>query len=94
MAIKISNTTVVNDSRELQNIASLDSVTVTTFKNAGIGGTTFVKKTANYTITLRSTKMASLLIPLLVLLPLPCQLAQPSGCRFRSLMVQIGAPTT
>ena len=49
MAIKISNTTVVNDSRELQNIASLDATTITTLKNAGIGGTTFTKKTANYT---------------------------------------------
>lgn len=49
MAIKISNTTVVNDSRQLQNIASLDATTITTLKNAGIGGTTFTKKTANYT---------------------------------------------
>jgi hypothetical protein len=30
MAIKISNTTVINDSRELQNIASLDATTIST----------------------------------------------------------------
>jgi hypothetical protein len=38
MAIKISNITVVNDSRGLENIASLDANTVATFQAAGIGG--------------------------------------------------------
>lgn len=34
MAIQISGTTVINDSRELQNIATLDSTTTTTITNA------------------------------------------------------------
>ena len=38
MAIKVSGTTVVNDSRELQNIATLDSTTTTTISNAVGGG--------------------------------------------------------
>lgn len=33
MAIKIGGTTVVNDSRGLQNIASLDATTITTLEN-------------------------------------------------------------
>lgn len=38
MAIKISGTTVVNDSRQLQNIASLDSTTAATIGAAAGGG--------------------------------------------------------
>ena len=37
MAIQISGTTVVNNSRQLQNIGSLDSTTLATFNAAGIG---------------------------------------------------------
>lgn len=37
MAIQISGTTVVNNSRELQNIASIDNTTLTTLNAAGIG---------------------------------------------------------
>lgn len=37
MAIKVQNITVVSDSRELSNIASLDANTVTTLRNAGLG---------------------------------------------------------
>jgi hypothetical protein len=38
MAIKVNGTTVINDSRALQNIASVDSTTVTALGNAGVGG--------------------------------------------------------
>lgn len=38
MAIKVNGTTVINDSRALQNIASVDSATVTALGNAGVGG--------------------------------------------------------
>ena len=38
MAIQISGTTVVNDSRQLQNIASLDSTTTATIASAAGGG--------------------------------------------------------
>jgi hypothetical protein len=40
MAIQISGTTVVNDSRQLQNIASLDSTTAATIGAAAGGGVT------------------------------------------------------
>lgn len=49
MAIKVSNTTVINDSRALQNISSVDSATVTALNNAGVGGSSYANKTANYT---------------------------------------------
>ena len=49
MAIKVSNTTVINDSRALQNISSVDSATVTALNNAGVGGSSYTNKTANYT---------------------------------------------
>ena len=38
MAIQISGTTVVNDSRQLQNIASVDSTTAASITAAGVGG--------------------------------------------------------
>lgn len=44
MAIQISGTTVVNNSRQLQNIASLDSTTTSTISAAGIGGFSFIDK--------------------------------------------------
>jgi len=37
MAIKIGGTTVVNDSRQLTNIASVDATTVTALRTAGAG---------------------------------------------------------
>jgi hypothetical protein len=40
MAIKVNGTTVINDSRALQNIASVDSTTATAIGNAGVGGGT------------------------------------------------------
>ena len=49
MAIKVSGTTVVNDSRALQNISSVDSATVTALNNAGVGGSSYANKTANFT---------------------------------------------
>jgi len=48
MAIQISGTTVVNDSRQLQNIASLDSTTTTTLQGAGLGGIGFTSGTNLY----------------------------------------------
>ena len=38
MAIKVNNTTVINDSRALQNIASLDATTAASITAAGVGG--------------------------------------------------------
>jgi hypothetical protein len=38
MAIKVNGTTVINDSRQLQNVASLDATTVAALGAAGIGG--------------------------------------------------------
>ena len=38
MAIQVGGTTVINNSRQLQNIASLDATTITTIGNAGVGG--------------------------------------------------------
>jgi hypothetical protein len=49
MAIKVNSTTVINDSRALQNISSVDSATVTALNNAGVGGSSYANKTANYT---------------------------------------------
>jgi hypothetical protein len=40
MAIKVNGTTVINDSRALTNIASVDAATVTALGNAGVGGAT------------------------------------------------------
>ena len=51
MAIQISGTTVVNDSRQLQNIASLDSTTTTTLQGAGLGGIGFTSGTNLYNDT-------------------------------------------
>lgn len=41
MAIQVGNTTVINDSQQLQNIASLDSTTTTTLQGASLGGIGF-----------------------------------------------------
>ena len=38
MAIKVSGTTVINDSRELNNITSVDATTVAALGSAGVGG--------------------------------------------------------
>jgi predicted secreted protein len=59
MAIKINGTTVVNDSRQLTNIASIDSSTAGAISAAGIGGsvnlagatTVYNQDTETYTIT-------------------------------------------
>jgi hypothetical protein len=40
MAIKVNGTTVINDSRALSNIASVDSTTATAIGAAGVGGST------------------------------------------------------
>ena len=38
MAIQIGGTSVINNSRQLQNIASVDATTATAIGNAGVGG--------------------------------------------------------
>ena len=38
MAIQVSGTTVIDDSRNLTNIASVDATTVTAIGAAGVGG--------------------------------------------------------
>ena len=38
MAIKVNGTTVINDSRQLQNVASVDATTVAAMGAAGVGG--------------------------------------------------------
>ena len=59
MAIKVNNTTVINDSRALQNISSVDAATVTALENAGVGGgSTWVTKTSNYTASAGDKIMA------------------------------------
>ena len=47
MAIQVSGTSVINNSRQLQNIASVDSATVTALNNAGVGGGTIGFNTTN-----------------------------------------------
>ena len=49
MAIRISGTAVIDDSRNLANIAGIDATTKSTLQAAGLGGIAYTKKTANYT---------------------------------------------
>jgi len=49
MAIQISGTTVINDSRQLQNVASLDATTTASIKSA-VGGGGSVTATASGSI--------------------------------------------
>lgn len=55
MAIKISGTTVIDDSRQLQNIANLKTINGQSILGSGdlpiSGGLAYVTKTANYTAT-------------------------------------------
>lgn len=58
MAIKVSGTTIVDDSRNLYNINSVDSITATAIGNAGVGGgllkelyTTTFSNSASVTVT-------------------------------------------
>jgi hypothetical protein len=54
MAIKVGGTTVINDSRQLSNIASVDAATVTALSDAGVGGSGLAAleyKNANYTMS-------------------------------------------
>lgn len=48
MAIQIGGTTVINDSRQLRNIASLDSTTTSTIAAAAAGGIGFTSGTNLY----------------------------------------------
>ena len=43
MAIKVNGTTVIDDSRALSNIASVDATTVAALENAGVGGGAFTE---------------------------------------------------
>lgn len=54
MAIQISGTTVVNNSRQLQNIASLDSTTTSTISSASSPPTAF-DAVGTYTISARAS---------------------------------------
>jgi hypothetical protein len=61
MAIKVSGTTVISDSRGLQNIAAVDTTTVNTLREAGLGGgsglfNTTISSATGYLIT---TSMAT-----------------------------------
>lgn len=47
MAIQVGGTTVVNDSRQLQNIASLDATTAATISAAGGGATSLITDWTN-----------------------------------------------
>jgi hypothetical protein len=54
MAIKVNGTTVIDDSRALQNVASVDATTVAALSAAGVGGGsdwTTLSNTATYTFT-------------------------------------------
>ena len=50
MAIKVSGTSVINDSRALQNIASVDSTTAAAITAAGVGGGEMVLLTDNASV--------------------------------------------
>jgi hypothetical protein len=49
MAIKVNGTTVINDSRALSNIASVDATTVATLNAGGVGGSGFEPTTVSGT---------------------------------------------
>ncbi len=51
MAIKVNGTTVINDSRALSNIASVDATTVAALGAAGVGGGGSIELTATGSIT-------------------------------------------
>lgn len=51
MAIKVSGTTVIDDSRALTNIASVDATTVASLGAAGVGGGGSIELTASENIT-------------------------------------------
>ena len=60
MAIKVSGTSVINDSRQLQNIASLDSTTISTINsNISTGGITALGS-ANIVGTANSVSISNL----------------------------------
>ena len=50
MAIKVNGTTVINDSRQLQNVASVDATTVAALGAAGVGGGGTIEVTASGTL--------------------------------------------
>ncbi len=51
MAIKVGGTEVVDNNRQLKNIASVDTATVTALSNAGVGGGSSFDATADGTIS-------------------------------------------
>mgnify|MGYP003681973035 CR=1 FL=1 len=58
MAIQVNGTTVINNSRALQNIASVDATTVATMSAAGVGG--YLNRTVNFLYTESGTFVAPL----------------------------------
>lgn len=62
MAIKVNGTTVINDSRALNNITSVDSATATAIGNAGVGGGFWsLESTTN--ISANSTYISNIVLP-------------------------------
>jgi len=56
MAIQVGGTTVINNSRQLQNVASVDATTVATLNAAGIGGASGVAGITWSTVVSGTTK--------------------------------------
>ena len=59
MAIKVNGTTVINDSRALTNIASVDATTATAIGAAGVGGAMSLISTTTFS----STTLVTLTLP-------------------------------
>lgn len=88
MAIKVSSTTVINDSLELQNIASLDSTTQDAIKSVvttvnttfgGVGSTGFFPKASENTNVLPGATVAGSKLGYYNILPGSIQLYNSSG---------------
>jgi hypothetical protein len=62
MAIKVSNTEVISDSRGLNNIVSIDATTAATIGALGVGGSTDFGAVGSYAF-LRSTSNSATISP-------------------------------
>ena len=88
MAIKVASTAVINDSLELQNIASLDTTTENLIKSVvttvnttfdGVGSTGFFAKISDNTNVLPGATLAGSKLGYLNILPGTIQLYNSSG---------------
>mgnify|MGYP005994869401 FL=1 len=88
MAIKVASTTVINDSYQLQNIASLDTTTENQIKSVvttvnttfdGVGSTGFFAQISDNTNTLPGATLAGSKLGYLNILPGTIQLYNSSG---------------